>query len=127
MTNSDDKLLKELARRNWVVLAILLLLSLLWKSREVTLGVLSGGLVAIGGFYWLQDSLRKTLANPTSFSARGFQISYFVRLGAISTALLVLIVLVKINPIAMACGLSVVVVNIFITTLKRLLLARRTK
>jgi hypothetical protein len=51
VTDQDDQLLETLARRNWQILAAFLLLSLFWGSRTVSLGVLAGGLVAIGAFY----------------------------------------------------------------------------
>ena len=36
---TDDRLLKDLSRRNWIVLAILTLASLLWQSLPITQGV----------------------------------------------------------------------------------------
>jgi hypothetical protein len=82
--DQDEQLLGAIARRNWVVLSGLVLLSLLWRSAPVTLGVLSGGLVAIGGYRWLQHSLQRVLAEPSRYSARSFKISYFVRLGSLA-------------------------------------------
>jgi len=119
VTDKDENLLGQLARRNWVILGCLLLLSLFWRSKDVTLGVLSGGLVAIAGYHWLHHSLKKLLAQPTDYSSKGFRFTYFVRLGALTTILLVLVTLVGIDPFGMAAGLSVVVINIFVTTLKR--------
>lgn len=125
MKDQDEQLLGAIARRNWVVLTGLVLLSLLWRSAPVTLGVLSGGLVAIGGYLWLQHSLQRVLAEPSRYSARSFKISYFVRLGSLAAALLLLITVAGVNPVGLAVGLSVVVVNILWTTLKRLYPTRR--
>ena len=118
-------MLGAIARRNWVVLATLLLLSLLWRSPTVTGGVLAGGLVAIGGYYWLQHSLQRVLAEPSRYSARSFKISYFIRLGSLAAILLLLIAIAGVNPVGLAVGLSVVVINILWTTLKRLYPTRR--
>lgn len=117
--DKDEQLLEELARRNWIILALLVLLSLLWRSVDVTLGVLSGGLLAIIGYLWLHRSLQRTLSEASQYSARGFQFSYLVRLGALAAALFLLIALAKVHPVALAAGLSVVVINILWITLKR--------
>jgi hypothetical protein len=123
--DQDEQLLGDVARRNWVVLTGLVLLSLLWRSAPVTLGVLSGGLVAIGGYLWLQHSLKKVIAAPSQHSARGFKISYIVRLGSLAAILLLLIAVARVNPVGLAAGLSVVVINILWTTLKRSFPTRR--
>lgn len=125
MKDQDEQLLGNIARRNWVMLAGLVLLSLLWDSVPITLGVLSGGLVAIGGYLWLQRSLKRVLAEPSRNSARSFKISYFIRLGSLAAVLLLLIAVARVNPVGLAVGLSVVVCNIFWTTLKRLFPTRR--
>jgi len=125
VTDRDEQLLGEIARRNWILLAILVLLSLFWRSTPVTLGVLAGGILAIGGYLWLHHSLKRVLSEPSRHSARSFKISYFVRLGSLAAALLLLIVVAKVNPLGLAVGLSVVVINILWTTLKRSLPTRR--
>ena len=117
----DDQLLAVMVRRNWYILAILVLLSLLWRSVAVTQGVFSGGLVAIIAYGWLYRSLVKALANPDSRAARGFQITYFVRLAALAAAIFLLIAQGGVHPVALSVGLSVVVVNIFWTTFRRML------
>ncbi len=119
MKEKNEDLLGELARRNWLILAVLVIGSLLWRSTPVTLGVLSGGLLAIIGYQWLHRSLQRMLANPSRGSAKSFQFGYFVRLGALGAALFLLIALARVNPIGLAVGLSVVVINIGLTTIKR--------
>ena len=119
MTDKDDQLLAVMARRNWYILVILVLLSLCWRSMAVTKGVLAGGLLAIIAYGWLYRSLLKVLAHPDRFAARGFQITYFVRLAALAAAIFLLIVKGGVNPVALAAGLSVVVVHILWTTFRR--------
>lgn len=118
-------MLGALARRNWIVLAGLLLLSLPWLSVPVSTGVLAGGLVAIGGYHWLQHSLQRILAEPSQHSARSFKVSYIIRLGSLAAVLFLLIAVAGVNPVGLAVGLSVVVINILWTTLKRLYPTRR--
>ncbi|PLY01160.1 MAG: hypothetical protein C0624_11000 [Desulfuromonas sp.] len=119
--SKDDRLLKDLSRRNWIVLALLTLASLLWRSLEVTQGVLAGGLLAIIAYRWLQSSLTKVISNPQRGAAVGFKFAYFLRLGFIAIALYLLIAVAKLNPVALAVGLSVVVVNILWTTFRRMI------
>jgi len=119
VTNSDDQLLAVMARRNWYILAILVLISLPWRSLAVTKGVLAGGLLAIIAYGWLYRSLVKTLANPDRSSARGYQITYFIRLAALGAAIFLLITRGGVNPLALSAGLSVVVINIFWTAFQR--------
>ncbi len=115
----DDQLLGELSRRNWIILACLVLISLLWRSLPVTLGLLSGGLVAIVGYYWRYSALQRLLGQSEPGAAKRFQFSYIVRLAALGAVLFLLIAKAKVDLIALTVGLSVVVVNILITTVKR--------
>ena len=116
---ADDELLGQLARRNWVVFAVLLLGSLLWRSVPVTLGVAAGGLVAIAGYHWLYRSLRGLLSEPSRQGARRFKFGYFLRLGALGAVLLILLVPLGVHPLGLAVGLSVVVLSILWTTITR--------
>lgn len=125
MTDRDEHLLADVARRNWLILAILVLLSLAWRSLPVSLGVLAGGLVAIGGYCWLHRSLRQLLAEPSRHSARSFKFGYFVRLGALAAVLLLLIAVARVHPVALAAGLSTVVLNLLWTALRRSYPTRR--
>ena len=110
-----------MARRNWIILGLLVVLSLLWRSVAVTQGVLAGGLLAIIAYGWLYRSLVKTLANPHQRAARGFQMTYIIRLAALGAAIFLLIAKGGVNPIALSAGLSVVVLNIMWTTVRRLI------
>jgi len=119
VSDRDENLLGDIARRNWIILAVLILGSLPWQSAAVSLGVLGGGLVAIGGYFWLHRSLRQLLDTPQQGGRRKFQFGYIIRLGSLGAALLILIAVVKVNPVGLAAGLSVVVINILWTTIKR--------
>ena len=121
MTTQDDRLLRDIARRNWSILGLLILLSLFWWSLAITAGVAAGGLVAIFGHHWRERSLRNMLATPHAGSAKSFQFGYFVRLAFIGSAIYLLIVKAQVAPLALAVGLSVVILNIYWTTFRRLL------
>jgi len=118
VTDWDDGLLQAIARRNWIILAVLVLLSAFWQSANVTIGVGCGGLIAIFGHHWRQLALKKALGQ-VSGANRSFQIGYLFRLATLAAVIYLLIVPLKISPVALAAGLSVVVINILITTLTR--------
>ncbi|HEY5674837.1 MAG TPA: ATP synthase subunit I [Malonomonas sp.] len=119
--NRDDQLLELMVRRNWYILALLVLISLFWRSVEVTQGVLAGGLLAILAYGWLYRSLVKALSGPEQVAARGFQRTYFLRLAALAAAIFLLIAKGGVHPVALSAGLSVVIVNILWTTFRRML------
>lgn len=116
----DDRLLSALARRNWYILAGLTLLSVVWQSMPVTKGVVAGGLLAILANGWRHRALIKTLSNPTPGAARGFQLSFIVRLAALGAAIFLLLVKADVHPLALTAGLSVVVINLLWTTVRRM-------
>jgi hypothetical protein len=120
MTDRDDRLLDDLTRRNWWIAGALLLASLGWRSWSVTLGVLGGGLVAIGGFLWLRRSLTRLLLGDGRRSSVGFQAVTLLRLVVLAAALYLLVARLRVHPLALAAGLSVVVINLFWTTAARL-------
>lgn len=117
---TDDQLLAEMARRNWLILGVLVLLSLFWQSVPVSLGVLAGGLLVIFNYRWLGRSLVKLLNDPQLHSAKGFKRNYLFRLIVIASAIYLLLVKGDLPPLALVLGLSVVVLNLLITTVKRL-------
>lgn len=120
MTHKDDQLLAEMARRNWIILTVLVLLSLFWRSSPVTYGVLAGGMLVIINYRWLGRSLLKLINDPQLQSAKGFKRNYIFRLIVISSAIYLLLVQGGVHPLALVVGLSVVVLNVMITTVKRL-------
>lgn len=126
MTDHKDEHLPEtVARRNLIVFGVLLVVSLAWRSAAVTLGVLSGGGVAIISYRWLHLSLLRMFTQPDRTAARRFQFSYLLRLAALAATLFVLIAIIRVNPLALAAGLSVVVLSLFWTAIERLYAARR--
>ena len=120
MTQEDDQLLVQMARRNWIILIVLVLLSLFWQSPPVTYGVLAGGMLVIINYRWLGRSLLAVLNDPQLDSAKGFKRNYLLRLVVISSAIYLLLVRGGVHPLALVVGLSVVVLNVMITTVKRL-------
>ena len=108
-----EQLPAQLARRNWVILALMLLSSLPFSNLALSTGILVGGLVAIGGCLWLRRSLRQLLEQPTGGARFRYQFGYFVRLSALVVVLAILVAVVKIHAVGLIIGLSVVLINLF--------------
>ena len=115
---SEESLLDEIAKQNLVIFLILIGLSLFWTSLAVTMGIVVGGLISIGAFRWLHRSVKKMISNPSRRTGLRLQWSYFFRLIAIGLALYLAIAILKVSPVALSIGLSVVVLSIFIALLR---------
>jgi hypothetical protein len=116
-----EQLPNRLSRRNWIILAILVLGSLPFANPPLSLGILLGGLVAIGGFYWLRGSLGHLLEGPAGGARARYQFGYLIRLAALAVVLAILIVAVKVHTGGLLIGLSVVLINLFWITVERAL------
>jgi hypothetical protein len=122
MTDPDAGLAKALARRNWVILALMVAISLFWRSVPVTLGVLGGGLVIAFNYHWMGRSLTRLLADPRRAPQRKVftGINYLLRLLVMGLVIYLLLVHVKVHPIGLVAGLSLYVVNLMYSTIRRL-------
>lgn len=109
-----------MARRNWIILGVLLLASVAARDAEFSLGVLCGGLTVVAGYQWLHSALKKALQRSNTGAVRSFQVGYLLRLLVLAAVLGLLIGVVKVNLVGLVIGLSVVVINIFWTTVKRI-------
>lgn len=114
-----EQLPAQLARRNWIILGLLITASLPFGNLALSIGILVGGLVAIGAFLWLRRSLQQVLEQPSSGARFRYQFGYIVRLTALVLLLAVLIAVVKIHAGGLIIGLSVVVINLFWMTAQR--------
>ena len=121
MTDPDAGLSRDLARRNWVILAVMVVVSLFWRSTEVTLGVLGGGVIVALNYHWMGHSLGKLLADPRRAPQRKVWagLNFLLRLLVMGLAIYVLLAHVKVHPLGLVAGLSVYVVNLKFSALKR--------
>ena len=123
MSVNDDQLLATMARQNWIILAVLVALSLFWQSSSVTLGVLAGGVLVIANYRWSGRSLSRVMNQPQAGAEKGikgFKLNYLLRLIFVACAIYLLLVRGGVHPLALAVGLSVVVINILVVTVRRL-------
>jgi len=120
LSEEDRNQLAQMARRNWIILALLLAASTLAHNLDFTFGVLWGGLIAVAGYHWLYSALLKVLSRAETDTVQSFQMGYLFRLFALAAVLSLLIAVLKVNIVGLVIGLSVVVINIFWTTVKRI-------
>ncbi|HKL26555.1 MAG TPA: ATP synthase subunit I [Desulfuromonadales bacterium] len=121
MTPIED-LPAQMHRRSWLILGGMLLASLPFGNAQLSFGILCGGLVAIGGFIWLRRSLRQLLADPDAGGKARYKFGYLVRLATLALVLALLVAEVKVHAVGLIIGLSVMVINIFWTTIQQVLL-----
>jgi len=118
MMAKTEQLPEQMARRNWAILATLLIVSLPFGNLALSAGILAGGLVAIGGFLWMQRSLGRLLEQPTGGARFRYQFGYAIRLAVLAIILVVLIAVIKIHTLGLIIGLSIMVINLFWITIQ---------
>ncbi|MFB3925245.1 MAG: ATP synthase subunit I [Syntrophales bacterium] len=111
-----DPLQKKLEIRNWIALGILSLIGFVFASTSFALGVLLGGLISIANFYWLYLSLKKAFRNISARAKSFIMVRYYIRFVVTAVVIYFLITHFSINIIGLLIGLSVVVINIVVTT-----------
>jgi hypothetical protein len=111
-----DPLQSRLEVTNWVVLAVCLLISAVLLSASFTYGVLVGGFISIVNFHWLDRDLRKIFSSLSGKAKSALLLKYYLRLGVTAVVLYILISQSIVDIIGLLVGLSVVVMNIVLTT-----------
>ncbi len=111
-----DPLQKRLEFTNWILLAALAAGSLLIRSVPFSLGILCGGLISIVNFHWLYRNLRSVFSKHLGRARAALMLRYYVRLGVTAVILYWVISGNRVDVIGLLIGLSVVVLNIVLTT-----------
>ena len=112
-----DPLQKRLEITNWVILAVLVIGSSLFGTFRFSLGVLCGGLISVVNFHWLYRNLLSVFTNHLSRAKTAIMIRYYIRLAVTAFALYWLISGRHVDVIGLVIGLSVVFMNIVLTTI----------
>jgi len=111
-----DPLQKRLEITNWALLATLVAGSLLLRSSRFSLGVLYGGLISIVNFHWLYRNLLNVFTKHPSQARKAILVRYTIRLAVTGLVLYWIISGNLADVIGLVIGLSVVVLNIILTT-----------
>lgn len=112
-----DPLQKKIELVNWIVLAVLFIPALIFTPFKFAMGILLGGFISIINFYWMERGLRG-LFTDTSKNVKGpVMVKYYIRLALTAVILYFLIANNTVNVVGLLIGLSVVVINIIVTTI----------
>ena len=112
-----DPLQKRLEITNWILLAVLVAGSLFLQSPRFSLGILLGGLISIVNFHWLYRNLLSVFQKHLNRARAALMLRYYLRLAVTAIALYWIISRNLVDVIGLVIGLSVVVLNIVLTTL----------
>ena len=112
-----DPLQKRLEWTNWILLVALVALSLFLGSRRFTLGILFGGLISIINFYWLYRNLLSVFSKHLNRARMALMLRYYLRLTITAIVLYWIISRDMVDVIGLVTGLSIVVLNIVLTTM----------
>jgi hypothetical protein len=112
-----DPLQKRLEITNWVILAVLAGVSFLLTSTRFALGILCGGVISVVNFHWLYHNLVSVFTKHPNGAKKAILIRYSVRLAATALVLFWVISHHLVDIIGLVIGLSVVSLNIILTTL----------
>ena len=108
------KKLQDIKIFNWVILFILGTLSGIFMSVQFTLGVILGGLIIIGNFSLLNNTMRKAFSDQGVMKGKKMALiaKFYFRLAIMGLIIYILISNGWVNPIGLAVGLSIVVLSI---------------
>ena len=112
-----DPLQKRLEITNWILLVVLVAGSLFLQSPRFTLGILLGGLISVVNFHWLYRNLLSVFTKHLNRAKAALMLRYYLRLAVTAIALFLIISRNLVDVIGLVIGLSIVVLNIVLTTL----------
>ena len=115
-----DPLQRKIEIANWIVLAVIFIISWIFTPFDFYLGVLLGGFISILNFYWMERGLRGIFTNTAGNVKGGVMVKYYIRLVLTAIVLYFLIANGTVHVIGLLIGLSVVVINIIITVIATL-------
>lgn len=112
-----DPLQKRLERTNWIILAALVGSSLLLNTTRLSLGILCGGLISVINFHWLYRNLMSVFTKHPDSAKKAILIHYYIRLTVTAFILFWVISGNLVDIIGLVIGLSVVSLNMILTTI----------
>ena len=116
-----DPLHQKIEIINWFILALLVMGSMISMPITFTLGVLAGGLISIVNFYWIYRSLQGVFSRSAGVAKFLVISRYYIRLAVIAVVLFFIVTSDHVDVRGVFLGLSIVIVNLLLTTLVTLL------
>jgi hypothetical protein len=112
-----DPLQKRLEITNWIILAVILVIGLTFGSTRFSLGILCGGLISVVNFHWLYRNLQSVFTHHIDRAGKAIMVRYYIRLALTAAVLYWVISGRLVDVIGLVIGLSVVFMNIVLTTI----------
>jgi hypothetical protein len=112
-----DPIQKRLEITNWIILTALVGSSLIFSSTRLSLGLLCGGLVSVINFHWLYRNLMSVFIKNPDGAKKAVLIHYYIRLAVTAFLLFWIISGDRVDIIGLVIGLSVVPLNMILTTI----------
>ena len=109
---SEDRIIAAVITAGGLLLAVLCLAGYIFGSGRFSAGILAGGILALGNFFWMRNTLRRVLHLQSHQAGSFAQLRYLLRLAFLALALYVLIVHAAMDIKGLVLGLSVLVVAI---------------
>ncbi|KAF0122812.1 MAG: hypothetical protein FD151_604 [bacterium] len=117
----EESRLTSIQRNNIIILLVLTLGSIVYKSSAVTLGVFLGGAIVILNFWFLRKIIEGGFKKRDNAAA--FALSYFFKFAALVAIIFVVIYSGIVNTLGLIIGLSTVFIGIaldgFVQVLKK--------
>jgi hypothetical protein len=112
-----DPLQKRLEITNWIILTVILVIGFSLGSTHFSLGILCGGLISVVNFHWLYRNLLSVFTTHAERPGKALLIRYYLRLALTAFVLYWVISDRLVDVIGLVIGLSVVFMNIVLTTI----------
>jgi hypothetical protein len=112
-----DPLQKRLESTNWIILVALVGSSLFLNTTHFSLGILCGGLISVVNFHWLYRNLMNVFTKHPDRAKKAILIHYYIRLAVTAFLLFWVISGNLVDIIGLVIGLSVVPLNMVLTTI----------
>lgn len=115
--SEKDPLQRRLEITNWVILAVLVVGSSLFGTLRFSLGILCGGLISVVNFHGLYRNLLSVFSHHLTRAKSALMIRFYLRMALTAVVLYWLISGRHVDVIGLVIGLSVVFMNIILTTI----------
>ena len=112
-----DPIQRRLESTNWIILVVLVGSSLFLNTTRFSLGILCGGLISIVNFHWLYRNLMSVFTKHPDRAKKAILIHYYIRLAVTAFLLFWVISSNLVDIIGLVIGLSVVPLNMILTTI----------
>ena len=117
ITINEDNLFAVIIKGSLGLLVFLTVAGWILFSRQVGLGALVGGCIAIANFFWIRNVMQRILGQPSGKATLYAQIRFIARLTITGLLLYFIITSGWFSLIGVFVGLSVIVINIIALSL----------